>query len=69
MVALEEFFDIVKNEKLQVLPGELTGNKWACTLSGQLSARMYLKQKNERAEIAMEKWAEPAGCVIPQLNS
>jgi mannosylglycerate hydrolase len=59
-VALEEFFDIVKNEKLQVLPGELTGNKWACTLSGQLSARMYLKQKNERAEIAMEKWAEPA---------
>ena len=58
-VSLEDFFDLVKNEKLQVLPGELTGNKWACTLSGQLSARMYLKQKNEKAEIAMEKWAEP----------
>ena len=60
-VTLEGFFKTVEREKpkLGVLQGELTGNKWACTLSGQLSARMYLKQKNKEAEIALEKWAEP----------
>jgi mannosylglycerate hydrolase len=60
-VTLEEFFEIIEQEKpkLGILQGELTGNKWACTLSGQLSARMYLKQKNKEAEISIEKWAEP----------
>jgi len=60
-VTLNEFFEIVKKEipKLDILQGELTGNKWACTMSGQLSARIYLKQKNKEAEIAIEKWAEP----------
>ncbi|MBW2144103.1 MAG: hypothetical protein JRG75_06885 [Deltaproteobacteria bacterium] len=60
-VTLEGFFKTIEREKpkLGVLQGELTGNKWACTLSGQLSARMYLKQKNKEAEIALEKWAEP----------
>ncbi len=60
-VTLEEFFKIIKNEEpeLNIFQGELTGNKWACTLSGQLSARIYLKQKNKEAEISIEKWAEP----------
>ncbi|MDY6969907.1 MAG: glycoside hydrolase family 38 C-terminal domain-containing protein [Spirochaetota bacterium] len=58
---LEEFFNIIEKEnpKLDILQGELTDNKWACTMSGQLSARIYLKQKNKEAEIAIEKWAEP----------
>ncbi len=60
-VRLEDFFRIIEKEKprLQVLCGELTGNKWACTMSGQLSARMYLKQMNKKAEISVEKFAEP----------
>jgi len=60
-VTLNEFFEIAKKKmpKLDILQGELTGNKWACTMSGQLSARIYLKQKNKEAEIAIEKWAEP----------
>jgi mannosylglycerate hydrolase len=56
---LTDFFGMIKKHPTDVLQGELTGNKWACTMSGQLSARMYLKQQNEKAEIAMEKWAEP----------
>ncbi|MDY6935472.1 MAG: glycoside hydrolase family 38 C-terminal domain-containing protein [Spirochaetota bacterium] len=60
-VTLEDFFNKIEKEnpKLDIIHGELTGNQWACTMSGQLSARMYLKQKNKEAEIAIEKWAEP----------
>ena len=60
-IRLRDFFRIIEKENphLQTLAGELTGNKWACTMSGQLSARMYLKQKNKKAEIAVEKFAEP----------
>jgi mannosylglycerate hydrolase len=60
-VTLEDFFKTIQKEKppLVTIQGELTGNQWACTMSGQLSARMPLKQKNKKAEIAIEKWAEP----------
>jgi len=60
-VTMEEFFEIIQREnpRLTLRRGELTGNKWACTMSGQLSARMYLKQKNKKAELAIEKFAEP----------
>jgi mannosylglycerate hydrolase len=60
-VTMEEFFEIIQQENpsLGLRRGELTGNKWACTMSGQLSARMYLKQKNKKAELAIEKFAEP----------
>jgi mannosylglycerate hydrolase len=58
-ITLDDFFSIIGNRKLSVLRGELTGNKWACTMNGQLSARMYLKQQNEKGEIFVEKWAEP----------
>jgi mannosylglycerate hydrolase len=60
-VTMEEFFEIIKRKdpSLTLCRGELTGNEWACTMSGQLSARMYLKQKNKKAELAVEKFAEP----------
>ena len=60
-VTMEEFFDIIQREgpSLTLRRGELTGNKWACTMSGQLSARIYLKQKNKKAELAVEKFSEP----------
>lgn len=60
-VTMQAFFDLIRRENasLSVLQGELTGNKWACTMSGQLSARMYLKQKNKKAELAIERFAEP----------
>ena len=60
-IGLKDFFDLVepKNLKLNILKGESIGNKWACTMNGQLSARMYLKQMNKEAEIVIEKWAEP----------
>ncbi len=64
-IRLRDFFRRVEREKprLEVLQGELTGNRWACTMNGQLSARMYLKQKNKKAEIAIEKFAEPFATV------
>ncbi len=64
-IRLQDFFRLMEKENppLHILRGELTGNKWACTMSGQLSARMYLKQKNKKAEIAIEKFAEPFATV------
>jgi alpha-mannosidase len=61
LATMEEFFETVQRENpsLNLCQGELTGNEWACTMSGQLSARIYLKQKNKKAELAIEKFAEP----------
>jgi mannosylglycerate hydrolase len=48
-------------QDLQVVRGELRGGfKHTYLLTGVLSTRMYLKQKNDNAQTLLEKWAEPS---------
>jgi alpha-mannosidase len=59
---LEKYVEKIKEHSpsLSVVSGELRdGYKYAYLLTGVLSTRMYLKQKNESAETELEKWAEP----------
>ena len=43
---------------LQVKQGELREDRWGACLAGTLSTRMYLKQANHRAQVALEQYAE-----------
>ncbi|MHA1803429.1 MAG: alpha-mannosidase [Promethearchaeota archaeon] len=47
------------NAKLKEFEGELRGGKYAHLLSGVLSARMWIKQRNTQIEYLYEKYAEP----------
>jgi mannosylglycerate hydrolase len=47
------------NPKLKTIAHELRGNKEQYLLYGVQSARMYLKQKNDRAQVELTKYAEP----------
>ena len=46
-------------EKLPVVTGELRSPKFAPLLPGVLSARMWIKQRNQACETLLEKWADP----------
>ena len=56
-----EFIAAVKkaNPVLETYKGELRQNEENFLLFGVLSARMYLKQTNERCQTALEKFTEP----------
>lgn len=43
--------------------GELHEGKYHPLLSGTFSARMYLKQANERTQTLLERWGEPASAL------
>jgi alpha-mannosidase len=45
--------------KLQVVQGELRSPRRHHLLPGVLSARMWIKQRNDRVQGLLEKWAEP----------
>ncbi|UCH33521.1 MAG: hypothetical protein JSV65_13235, partial [Armatimonadota bacterium] len=49
--------------ELGVVSGELHQGKYHPLLSGTFSARMYLKQANERTQTLLERWAEPASAL------
>lgn len=60
--------------ELPVLRGELRSSKRFHLLPGVLSARMWIKQRNQACETLLEKWAEPfstfaawtrPGCELP----
>jgi alpha-mannosidase len=52
--------DIAKhNLKLDVVQGELRNPKRHHLLPGVTSTRMWIKQRNARAQMLLEKWAEP----------
>lgn len=63
---LPAYIDAIKNAiaskgiKLGVHTGEMREDHWNSILAGTLSARIYLKQANERSQTALEKYAEPA---------
>ncbi|MDO8682073.1 MAG: glycoside hydrolase family 38 C-terminal domain-containing protein [Armatimonadota bacterium] len=44
----------------QVFRGELREDNWGHMLAGTLSTRIYLKQRNERAQTQLERYTEPA---------
>ena len=46
--------------ELPTFQGELRGARDAPLLSGTLSARLYLKQRNFRLESLLTRWVEPA---------
>ena len=51
---------IAENEvKLEVVPGEMRDEMNMRMLAGTLSSRMYLKQQNEQAQTALERYVEP----------
>lgn len=47
------------NPKLKIKSGELRGNKEQYLLYGVQSSRMYLKQRNDRVQTELTKYAEP----------
>jgi mannosylglycerate hydrolase len=47
------------SDKLPVVQGELRSSKRHHLLSGVLSARMWIKQRNHHIQNLLEKWAEP----------
>ena len=65
----EDFAERVLAEKpeLKTYNGELHSGKYHPLLPGVFSARMYIKQANERTQTLLEKWAEPA-CAFAWLN-
>jgi len=53
--------------ELSTVRGELHNGKYWPLLSGIFSARMYLKQANQRCQTLLEKWAEPF-CALAWLE-
>ncbi len=51
------------NPKLKSYRGEFHSGKTMPLLLGVFSARMYIKQANERTQTLLEKWAEPASAL------
>ncbi|SIQ22605.1 alpha-mannosidase [Halanaerobium kushneri] len=59
---LKQYMDYAKetvNDDLEKLKGEFRSNKDMMTLNSVYSARMYIKQANERCQTLLENWAEP----------
>ncbi|MDI3548735.1 MAG: 2-O-(6-phospho-alpha-D-mannosyl)-D-glycerate hydrolase [Halanaerobiales bacterium] len=59
---LTQFMDYAKEtvtSKLKKLRGEFRSSKDMMTLNGVYSARMYIKQANEKCQTLLENWAEP----------
>lgn len=56
------------NPTLKEFQGELRGGKYAHLLSGVLSARMWIKQRNTQIEYLYEKYAEPLATITWALD-
>ncbi|MBA2666718.1 MAG: hypothetical protein H0U69_06770 [Trueperaceae bacterium] len=58
---VEEFVTAARGHgaPLETHQGEFRGSRYQHVLAGVLSARMYLKQHNHRAETLLERYAEP----------
>lgn len=60
---LPDYFECVRStidlDRLPVVRGELRSSKFAPLLPGVLSARMWIKQRNQACETLLERWAEP----------
>ena len=63
--SLEDYVERARRRigKLRVHRGELRGSKRHPILAGTLSSRAYLKRLNYRAQVLLEKYAEPLSCI------
>ena len=63
--SFEDFVDAVRaaHPKLRKFKGELHKGKYAPLLSGVFSARMYIKQANQRAQTSLERYGEPVAAL------
>ena len=63
--SFEDFVDAVRaaRPKLRKFKGELHKGKYAPLLSGVFSARMYIKQANQRAQTSLERYGEPVSAL------
>ncbi len=61
----EFYIDKVMSKRLNLKSyrGELRGSKYSPILSGVLSARMWIKQRNTEIEYLFEKYAEPISAI------
>jgi len=57
------------NPKLNEFQGELRGGKYQHLLSGVLSARMWIKQRNTKIEYLYEKYTEPISTIAWILDN
>jgi len=57
------------NPKLNEFKGELRGGKYQHLLSGVLSARMWIKQRNTKIEYLYEKYSEPISSIVWALDN
>ena len=66
----EHYIDNVihSNVKLKTFQGELRGGRYAPILSGVLSTRMWIKQRNTKIECLYEKYCEPISTMIWALE-
>lgn len=56
------------NPELKSYEGELRGGRYAHLLSGVLSARMWIKQRNTEIEYLFEKYTEPIAAITWALD-
>ena len=56
------------NPQLKTFQGELRGGKYSNLLSGVLSARMWIKQRNTAIEYLYEKYTEPLAAITWALD-
>jgi len=65
--SLEEYFDQLhinlNKSNLEKIKGELRNNETAYILPGVFSARMYLKQKNQKLQTLITNWIEPLNVI------
>jgi len=54
--------------ELETHTGEMREDRGGAILAGTLSARMYLKQANERCQTLLERWAEPMASIAWMLG-
>jgi len=62
---LEDYIKKVRAHRsaLKIYRGEMRGARYHPILAGVLSTRVYLKQLNHRAELLLEKYAEPLSTI------
>ncbi|RLE70786.1 MAG: hypothetical protein DRJ37_06020 [Thermoprotei archaeon] len=68
--SLEDYIELIKEyrENFKTYKGELRGARYSHLLVGVYSSRVYLKQLNYKAQLMLEKYAEPLASIAKILK-
>jgi len=68
--SLEEYLKLIREyvENFKIYKGELRGARYSHLLVGVYSNRVYLKQLNYKAQLMLEKYAEPLASIAKMLK-